>query len=103
MLWASSGGNYSKDNIIVTDKWFDAIIEGNNTITKNLKVNYHVGAIYQDNKYDETDENSHGLNIANKFSMNFATAPSVNSNFNRGANTSCFWTVKSIIQRCYLP
>lgn len=81
VLWASSGGNYAKDNIIVTDKWFDAIIEGNNTITKNLKVNYHVGAIYQDNKYDETDENSHGLNIANKFSMNFATAPSVNSNF----------------------
>ena len=43
VLWAASGGNYSKSNIILTDKWFDAIMEGTNTITTNLKINYHVG------------------------------------------------------------
>ncbi len=81
VLWAKTGGNYIKDNIVATDKWFDAILEGNNTITHNLKVNYHVGAIFQDSKYDATFSNATGLNITNKFSINFATSPSVNQNY----------------------
>ena len=79
ILYGRPGGNYLKNNIIVTDKWFDAILEGNNTITNTLKINYHVGAIFQDSKYDATYSSSNGLNITNKFSMNFAKAPSVNS------------------------
>ena len=78
-LWGKSGGDYSKQTIIITEKWFDAMLEGANSITKDLKVNYRAGVIYQDNKFDATYTAANGLNIANKFSMNFAKSPSVNS------------------------
>jgi TonB-linked SusC/RagA family outer membrane protein len=80
-LWAKSGGDYQVQNINVTEKWFDVIVEGNNKITKDLKVNYHVGAIYQDSKYDALFSAANGLNITNKFSINFAKSPSVNASF----------------------
>jgi TonB-linked SusC/RagA family outer membrane protein len=90
VLWAASGGNYSKSNIILTDKWFDAIIEGTNKITTNLKINYHVGAIYQDSKYDATYSSANGLNITNKFSMNFAKSPNVSSGYSEVQTQSVF-------------
>jgi TonB-linked SusC/RagA family outer membrane protein len=80
-LWGKSGGDYQKQNIYITEKWFDAMVEGVNSITKDLKINYRAGAIYQDNKFDATYTAANGLNIANKFSMNFAKSPSVNSSF----------------------
>jgi TonB-linked SusC/RagA family outer membrane protein len=80
-LWGKSGGDYQKQNIYITEKWFDAMVEGVNSITKDLKINYRVGAIYQDSKFDATYSAANGLNIANKFSMNFAKSPSVNSSF----------------------
>ena len=53
-LWPTLFGDYIKKNITVTDKWFDAILEGNNTLTSDLKINHHVGAIFHDSKYDAT-------------------------------------------------
>ena len=80
LLWANqSGGYFAKNNINTTQKWFDVIIGGNNTISKDLKVNYHVGAIYQDNLYDQNQATANGLNVANKFSLNFATNPALSS------------------------
>ncbi len=82
ILWASqAGGFYGKSNVISTQKWFDAIFEGNNNITKDLKVNYHAGAIYQDIVSDETYNTADGLNVTNKFSINYATNPAMSSNF----------------------
>ncbi len=76
LLWApNSGGFYQKDNIVTTQKWFDVIFAGTNKITENLKVNYHVGAIYQDNQYTTDQSKADGLNVTNKFSLNFATTP----------------------------
>ncbi len=80
ILYSKSGGDYSQGSIIKTDKWFDAMLEGNNNITSDFKVNYRVGAIYQDSKYDETNSNANGLNITNKFSLGFAQAPSFGTN-----------------------
>lgn len=90
ILWSASGGNYSKENIVVTEKWFDAMLDGNNQITKDLKVNYRVGGIFQDSRYDGTFESSGGLNIANKFSMNFAKSPSVSSSFTQVQTQSVY-------------
>lgn len=81
ILWGKTGGDYQKSNITVTDKWFDAILEGNNKITSTLKVTYRAGAIYQDSKWDANYQNAGGLNITNKYSLNFATAPAVSSGF----------------------
>lgn len=80
LLWATqAGGKYVKNNIITTQKWFDVIFEGNNKITENLKVNYHAGAIFQDSRYNRDLSTADGLNVANKFSLNFATNPSFSS------------------------
>jgi TonB-linked SusC/RagA family outer membrane protein len=76
LLWApNSGGFYQKNNIVTTQKWFDLIFDGTNKITENLKVNYHVGAIYQDNQFTQDQSTADGLNVTNKFSLNFATTP----------------------------
>lgn len=78
ILWASqAGGYFAKNNIDVTQKWFDVMLEGTNTITKNLKINYHLGAIYQDNLFEQNQSIANGLNVTNKFSLNFASAPAM--------------------------
>lgn len=92
-LWGKSGGDYQKQNIYITEKWFDAMVEGVNSITKDLKINYRVGGIYQDSKYDATYSAANGLNIANKFSMNFAKSPSVNSSFTQVQTQSVYGQV----------
>jgi len=82
ILWASqAGGYYSRVNAINTQKWFDAILEGTNTLTKDLKLTYHAGAIYQDIIQDYTYNTADGLNVTNKFSMNFATSPATNASY----------------------
>lgn len=90
ILWARSGGEYTKNNITVTEKWFDVMLDGNNKISDNFKVNYRVGAIYQDSKYDADFAAAGGLNITNKFSMNFAKAPSVSAAFTQVQTQSVF-------------
>jgi TonB-linked SusC/RagA family outer membrane protein len=79
ILWSTSGGNYSTYSFIIANKWFDAMLEGNNNVG-DLKINYRVGTIYQDNQYNSTNNSANGLNVTNKFSLNFATAPSVSTN-----------------------
>jgi hypothetical protein len=37
VLWAKSGGDYQKQNIIITDQWLDARLEGVNNITPDLE------------------------------------------------------------------
>ncbi len=74
--WApNAGGYYSIVNTNYMQKWFDVMIDGNNNITQDLRVNYRVGAIYKDNKVDNTTDIADGLNVTNKFSMNLATMP----------------------------
>lgn len=90
ILWAQAGGNYSKQNTVITNKWFDAMLEGNNTIVGDLKVNYRVGGIFQDQQFDQTNQNANGLNITNKFSLNFAKAPGVSSAFTQVQTQSVF-------------
>lgn len=83
ILYSKSGGDYQKSNTTVTEKWFDLILEGNNKITKDFKVTYRVGTIFQDSKYDQNNSGAGGLNITNKFSMNFAKSPSVSSSYSQ--------------------
>jgi TonB-linked SusC/RagA family outer membrane protein len=90
VLWGRSGGNYEKQNITVTEKWFDVMLEGNNSITNDLKINYRVGGIFQDSRYDENFSGAGGLNIANTFSMNFAKSPTVTSTYTQVQTQSVF-------------
>ncbi len=77
LLWnTNSGGSYAVRNLVTTNKWFDLVMAGHNQLAKDLKVAYHVGTIYQDNIYNEAVASTNGLNVANKFSLNFASNPS---------------------------
>lgn len=77
LLWnTNAGGSYNVTNLVTTNKWFDLRLSGHNQLTKDLKVAYHVGAIYQDNLYNQAIASTNGLNVTNKFSLNFASNPS---------------------------
>ena len=89
----AGGGNYSQNNIVKTEKWFDVILEGGNNITKDLKIKYHLGGIYQDSRSETNSASSNGLNVANKFSMNFAAAPSLTSSFYKVLTQAVFGQV----------
>ena len=90
ILYSRSGGDYSRSTINVTEKWFDLMLDGNNKITDNLSINYRVGGIFQDSQYDGNTQSAGGLNVTNKFSLNFAQNPSVSSSFTRVQTQSVF-------------
>ena len=81
ILWASqAGGYYQRSSITTTQKWFDLILNGQNDITNDLTIGYHVGGIFQDNRFDQIDAIANGLNITNKFSIDYATSPRIEGN-----------------------
>ncbi|MDB5278321.1 MAG: SusC/RagA family TonB-linked outer membrane protein [Ferruginibacter sp.] len=90
ILWAKSGGDYQKNNIVATEKWFDVMLEGNNKIANQFKVDYRVGAIIQDSKYDANVSSAGGLNVTDKYSLNFAKSPAVNSSYTQVQTQSVF-------------
>ena len=71
----SGGGRYSRQGINVTQKWLDVMVDGSNQLMSKLKIDYRVGAIYKDNKWDQVNNDANGLNVANFFSLNFASSP----------------------------
>ncbi|MBL7700340.1 MAG: SusC/RagA family TonB-linked outer membrane protein [Chitinophagaceae bacterium] len=89
----TGGGNFSVNTITKYDKWFDVILEGSNNITADLAVKYHVGGIMQDSRFISSNTSSNGLNVTNKFSMNFARAPSVGSSFSKVLTHALFGQV----------
>ncbi len=90
ILWSKSGGDYQKNNIIATEKWFDVMLEGNNKISSKFKIDYRVGAIIQDSKYDANLSSAGGLNVTDKYSLNFAKSPAVNSSYTQVQTQSVF-------------
>jgi TonB-linked SusC/RagA family outer membrane protein len=90
ILYSRSGGDYSRSTINVTEKWFDLMLDGNNRITNNLSINYRVGGIFQDSQYDGNFQSAGGLNVTNKFSLNFAQNPAVSSGFTQVQTQSVF-------------
>lgn len=72
---AGAGGSYSRNEINVTQYWFDAMLEGKNSLSDDFKIDYRVGAIIQDNKFDALNTTANGLNVTNKFGLNFAANP----------------------------
>ncbi|HEX5153130.1 MAG TPA: SusC/RagA family TonB-linked outer membrane protein [Parafilimonas sp.] len=91
ILWATQGGGkYQKGYYTTTQQWYDAILSGNNTLTKDFKINYNVGAIFQDNKFNQDISLADGLTVTNKFSLNFAKNLSSNSYFVQSRTESVF-------------
>lgn len=74
-----AGGAYSVTNTNDISRWFNVILAGNNKIAKGLNIEYHAGSIFQDDRSDQIQNIGDGLNVANKFSLNYATTPTFNS------------------------
>jgi len=94
LLWnTNAGGSFSITDLTNTNKWFDLIAEGHNNIGKDFKIGYHVGTIYEDVIYDEKVASTNGLNVTNKFSLNFATNPATTQAGNEVVTNSVFGQV----------
>ena len=94
LSWARNpGGYYSESNITSTQKWFDLIFQGKNKLSENFKVDYNIGAIYQDNEFEQSNSIANGLNVANKFSLNFASNPQIASSGSQVQTQSVFGQV----------
>ncbi len=74
--WATRpGGYYSISHSNSLSQWYDVTLDGSNDLGESFKLDYHIGGIFQDGKYEQTAVTANGLNVANKFSINFATTP----------------------------
>lgn len=93
ILYSAPGGTYSKYTVETTQKWFDVMVEGSNSLTNNIKIQYRAGAILQDSRSDQVNDNASGLNVTNKFSLNFATTPQFSQDGTRVQTQSVFGQV----------
>ncbi|MBL7871411.1 MAG: SusC/RagA family TonB-linked outer membrane protein [Cyclobacteriaceae bacterium] len=87
---SGAGGSYARTEINVQQYWFDTMLEGKNTLTDDLKIDYRVGAIIQDNKFYQLNNTANGLNVTNKFGLNFATNPVYNEGSSQVQTQSVF-------------
>jgi TonB-linked SusC/RagA family outer membrane protein len=76
LLWNTNyGGSYGITDVVYAQKWFDLILQGNNTITRDLKVDYLLGGLYQQVTSDVNSASTNGLTVVNKFNLNYASNP----------------------------
>lgn len=90
---AGGGGAYFEYDIENKQAWFDVILNGTNTLTKDLKIDYRVGGILHDTQYERVNNNANGLNVTNVFSLNFATNPGIYQESSRTRIHSVFGQV----------
>lgn len=80
LLWnTNDGGSYGIADIVYQQKWFDVYLEGSNKLGPDMKIDYHIGTLYQDNQATVNVASSNGLYVANKFDLNYASNPTTTS------------------------
>ncbi|UFH56729.1 SusC/RagA family TonB-linked outer membrane protein [Spirosoma sp. KNUC1025] len=91
ILWANqAGGKFSRNNIVNTQSWYDLLIEGKNKLGSDFTLDYQAGAIIQDTRYQSTNALADGLNVPNRFNLNFGTNQSLTDDFSRVQTQSLF-------------
>ncbi len=91
ILWANqAGGKFSRNNIVNTQSWYDLLIEGKNKLSRDFTIDYQGGAIIQDTRYQSTNATANGLNVPNKFNLNFGTNQTLADDFSRVQTQSLF-------------
>ncbi|WP_097128129.1 SusC/RagA family TonB-linked outer membrane protein [Spirosoma fluviale] len=74
LLFAGNGGTYSAFDTENLEQNIDLFAQGNNQITKDIKVNYTVGAQLSKRFNQTIGATANGLQIPNKFDLGFARA-----------------------------
>ncbi|WP_420147210.1 SusC/RagA family TonB-linked outer membrane protein, partial [Spirosoma sp.] len=91
ILWANqAGGKFSRNNIVNTQSWYDLLIEGKNKLGADFSLDYQAGAIIQDTRYQSTNALADGLNVPNRYNLNFGTNQSLTDDFTRIQTQSLF-------------
>lgn len=91
ILWASQpGGYFNRNNIVTTQTWYDLLIEGKNRFGADLTLDYQAGGIIQDSRYQSTNAIANGLNLPNRFNLNFGTNQTLGDDFSRSQTQSLF-------------
>lgn len=66
------GGAFSYGSATSTGTTYDLILTGKNDLTRDLKINYNLGGVLQDNQVDASSTSANGLTVPNRFNMAFA-------------------------------
>lgn len=74
LLFAGNGGTFSAFDTENLEQNIDLFAQGNNAITKDLKVNYTVGGQFSKRFNQTIGATANGLQIPNKFDLGFARA-----------------------------
>ena len=74
LLFAGNGGTYSAFDTENLEQNIDLFAQGNNQITKDIKVNYTVGGQFSKRFNQTIGATANGLQIPNKFDLGFARA-----------------------------
>lgn len=91
ILWANqAGGKFARNNIVNTQSWYDLLIEGKNKLGADFTLDYQAGAILQDTRYQSTNALADGLNVPNRYNLNFGTNLSLGDDFSRIQTQSLF-------------
>ncbi len=73
------GGQYSEENDFVAERNVDFLLNGTNSISRDLKVTYNVGGSLLSRQSRQRVNIASGLGINNKFDLSFATTLGVNT------------------------
>ena len=91
ILWANqAGGKFSRNNIVNTQSWYDVLIEGKNKLGSDFTLDYQAGGIIQDVRYQSTNATADGLNVPNRFNLNFGTNQTLGDDFTHVQTQSLF-------------
>jgi len=67
------GGYYAEENNFVSERNFDVLLNGNNNITRDLKVTYNIGSSLLNRGSRHRVTAANGLTYNNKFDLTYAT------------------------------
>ncbi|AUD04304.1 SusC/RagA family TonB-linked outer membrane protein [Spirosoma pollinicola] len=91
ILWANqAGGKFARNNIVNTQSWYDLLIEGKNKLSSDLTIDYQAGAIIQDTRFQSTNATADGLNVPNRYNLNFGTNQTLGDDYSRVQTQSLF-------------
>lgn len=101
LLFAQAGGSYQVGNSRNIERNLDVLLQGNNNVGANFKVNYNLGAAVNDRSNVYTGTNANGLLVPNKFDLQFARSLSVGTGLVQRQLQSVYGTA-SLSYRDYL-
>lgn len=88
------GGYYSEEYDYVSERNFDVLLNGNNNITRDLKVTYNIGSSLLDRSSRHRITAADGLGFNNKFDLSYATTLKETDNASKRELQSVYGTAQ---------